>query len=177
MQNFDPGRIDRERLIYVATVVRPHGLLGTLKVKVESDNPLRFAPQSRLLLVQGERITPVEVESFSDQNRFGLLKLKEVISVEQAEALKHAELAVMDDELKLLPPGEYYTFQIIGLKVISEQGQELGQIIQVEEYPAGDIYLVQSGTGKFYVPAKGPVILKIDLEQGRMVIRDLEGLR
>ena len=177
MQNFDPGRIDRERLIYVATVVRPHGLLGTLKVKVESNNPLRFAPQSRLLLVQGERITPVEVESFSDQDRFGLLKLKEIISIEQAEALKNAELAVMDDELKPLPPGEYYTFQIIGLKVVSEQGRELGQIIQVEEYPAGDIYLVQSDSEKFYIPAKGPVILNIDLEQGRMVIRDLEGLR
>ena len=177
MQNIDPGRIDRERLIYVATVVRPHGLLGTLKVKVESNNPLRFAPQSRLLLVQGERITPVEVESFSDQDRFGLLKLKEIISIEQAEALKNAELAVMDDELKPLPPGEFYTFQIIGLKVVSEQGRELGQIIQVEEYPAGDIYLVQSDSEKFYVPAKGPVILNIDLEQGRMVIRDLEGLR
>jgi len=177
MQNFDPGRIDRERLIYVATVVRPHGLLGTLKVKVESNNPLRFAPQSRLLLVQDGDITPVEVESFSDQDRFGLLKLKEVISIEQAEALKNAELAVMDDELKPLPPGEYYTFQIIGLKVVSEQGRELGRIVQVEEYPAGDIYLVQSDSEKFYVPAKGPVILNIDLEQGRMVIRDLEGLR
>lgn len=177
MQNFDPGLIDRERLIYVATVVRPHGLLGTLKVKVESDNPARFAPQSRLLLVQGERITQVEVESFSPQNLYGLLKLKEVTSVEQAEALKGAELAVQDEELKPLPPGQYYTFQIIGLKVVSEQGQELGQITQVEEYPAGDIYLVQSERGKFYVPAKGPVIKSIDLERGLVVIHDLEGLR
>ena len=177
MQNFDPGLIDRERLIYVATVVRPHGLIGTLKVKVDSDNPLRFAPQSRLLLVQGESITPVEVESFSPQDRFGLLKLKEVASVEQAEVLKNADLAILDEELRPLPPGEYYTFQIIGLKVVSEQGQALGQIIQVEEFPAGDIYLVQSDREKFYVPSKGPVILKIDLEQGRMVIRDLEGLR
>lgn len=177
MQNFDPGRIDRERLIYVATVVRPHGLLGTLKVKVESDNPLRFAPQSRLLLVQGADITPVEVESFSPQDRFGLLKLREVISVEQAEALKGAELAVPDDELKPLPPGQYYTFQLVGIKVVSEQGQELGRIIQVEEFPAGDIYLVQSEREKFYVPARGPVIKSIDLERGLMVIQDMEGLR
>jgi 16S rRNA processing protein RimM len=177
MQNFDPGRIDRESLIYVATVVRPHGLLGTLKVKVESDNPSRFAPQSRLLLVQGGEVTPVEVESFSPQDRFGLLKLKQVQSIEQAEVLKGAELAVPDHDLKPLPPGEYYTFQIIGLKVFSEQGLKLGQIVQVEEYPAGDIYLVQSETEKFYVPAKGPVIQSIDLELGRMVIRDLEGLR
>lgn len=177
MQNFDPGRIDRERLVYVATVVRPHGLIGTLKVKVDSDNPLRFAPQSRLLLVQAGDITPVEVESFSPQDRFGLLKLKEVVSVEQAEELKGAELAILDEELRPLPPGQYYTFQIIGLKVVSEQGQELGQISQVEEYPAGDIYLVQSDREKFYVPSRGPVIVKIDLEQGRMVIRDLEGLR
>ena len=177
MQNFDPGRIDRERLVYVAAVVRPHGLMGTLKVKVDSDNPSRFAPQSRLLLVQGDRITPVEVESFSPQNLYGLLKLKEVISVEQAEALKGAELAIPDEELRPLPPGQYYTFQIIGLKVVSEQGQELGRITQVEEYPAGDIYLVRSEREKFYVPAKGPVIVKIDLEQGQMVIRDLEGLR
>ena len=177
MQNFDPGRIDRERLVYVATVVRPHGLIGTLKVKVDTDNPSRFAPQSRLLLVQAGDITPVVVESFSPQDRFGLLKLNEVVSVEQAEALKGAELAIMDEELRPLPPGQYYTFQIIGLKVVSEQGQELGQITQVEEYPAGDIYLVQSDREKFYVPAKGPVIQSIDLKEGRMVIRDLEGLR
>jgi len=161
----------------VATVVRPHGLDGTLKVKVESDNPDRFRAGSRLLINGPGPAASAAVERFVPQGRFGLLKLEGIDSVEQALALRNADLAVGEQELRPLPSGDYYTFQLLGLKVTSLEGLELGRVVQIETLPAGDIYLVQGPEGNFYVPARGDIIRQVDLERGTMVIDDQEGLR
>jgi 16S rRNA processing protein RimM len=166
-----------EDLVIVALITKPHGLKGALKVKLESDNPDRFAPGSQLLLVQKEGTRPMTVESFTPQNRYGLLKLAGIDTVEQAGGLRDAELAVRQSELASLGTGEYYTFQILGLKVISTEGEELGKVVRIEEYPAGDIYLVDGPQGKFYIPARGEIIVSIDLKKGAIIINDLEGLR
>lgn len=169
--------IDRDDLIFVATVVKPHGLKGILKVKVESDNPKRFLPGEVLLLVLSNRMLEVTIEHFVPQNQYGLLKLEEIDSMEQADPWREAGLAVPSSKLIPLESGNYYTFQLLGLSVISEQGEELGLLSQIEEYPAGDIYLVKGSRGQFYIPAKGDIIQSIDLERKVITIKDMEGLR
>ena len=49
---------------------------------------------------------------------------------------------------------------------------QVSEVVRVEEYPAGDIYLVRSPQGDFYVPARGPVIKSIDLEKGAIANPD-----
>jgi 16S rRNA processing protein RimM len=166
-----------EDLVTVALITRPHGLKGALKIKLESDNPGRFKVGNRLLLVRKGQAAPVTIESFVPQNQYGLLKLAGIDTVEQAEELRNTDLAVRQSELTGLDPGQYYTFQILGLKVVSAKGEELGEVVRIEEYPAGDIYLVDGPKGKFYVPARGEIIISVDLKKGVIAINDLEGLR
>ncbi len=161
----------------VATVVRSHGIKGQLKVRVETDNPKRFLPGESLLLALEGRIQEVTVEGFVPQNRYGLIKLTEICSLEEADRWRGADLAIPASRLRQLEPGRYYTFQLLGLAVVSPQGQHLGNISQIEETPSGDIYLVKDESGGFYVPARGDIIQRIDLERGVMEIRDVEGLR
>lgn len=161
----------------VATVVRSHGIKGQLKVRVETDNPKRFLPGESLLLTLEGRIQEVTVEGFVPQNRYGIIKLTEVSSLEEADRWRGADLAIPASRLRHLEPGRYYTFQLLGLAVVSPQGQHLGTISQIEETPSGDIYLVKDESGGFYVPARGDIIQRIDLERGVMEIRDVEGLR
>ncbi len=169
--------VSRDDLIFVATVIKPHGLKGILKIKVESDNPKRFLPGEVLLLVLSNRILEVTIEHFVPQNKYGLLKLEEIDNLEQADPWREAGLAVPSSKLMPLESGNYYTFQLLGLSVISEQGEELGLLSQIEEYPAGDIYLVKGSRGQFYIPARGDIIQSIDLERKVITIRDMEGLR
>lgn len=158
-------------------MVRCHGLKGQLKVRVETDNPKRFLPGESLLLAMEGRIQEVTVEGFVPQNRYGILKLAELTTLEEAEKWQGADLAIPASRLQPLEPGRYYTFQLLGLTVVSQQGRTLGILTQIEETPSGDIYLVKDGPGGFYVPARGDIIQRIDLERGVMEIRDVEGLR
>ncbi|MDI6739797.1 MAG: ribosome maturation factor RimM [Candidatus Edwardsbacteria bacterium] len=164
-------------LIIVATVSKPHGLEGALKVWVETHNPDRFRPGRKLLAVVGGKPRTFTVTKFVPQNDWGILTLAEASNCEQAEALRGVDLGVPERELAALPNGSYYTFQIIGLTVRSLSGTDLGKITIVEELPAGDAYVVSDGTRQFRVPAKGDIIREIDLARGLMVIDDLEGLR
>jgi 16S rRNA processing protein RimM len=148
-----------------------------LMIKVESDNPDRFRAGSRLLIAGAAPAVEAAVERFVPQGRFGLLKLEGIDNAEQAQALRGADLAVGERDLRPLPDGGYYTFQILGLTVKSLDGRELGRVMQVEAMPAGDVYLVQGPEGSFYVPARGDIIRQVDLERGTMVIDDREGLR
>lgn len=167
---------DRD-LVTVAKVVRPHGLKGALRIKVETDNPERFRKGARLLVVQRESIGEARVERFIDQGRYGIIKLSGIDSPEQAQGLRGAELAVEADELPALPQGSYYTFQILGMEVRSKAGQVLGRIVEIESMPAGDIYRVEGPLGGFGIPAVGDIILEVDAKGGTMVIDDREGLR
>ena len=164
-------------LIVVATVSKPHGVNGAMKVRVESHNPGRFKPGAKLLAVVAGTARSFTVAKFVPQNDWGILTLAEVSSVEQAEQLRGADLGVRERELGPLPAGCYYTFQIIGLKVVSRTGQELGTVAVVEELPAGDAYVVRGRGAEFRVPAQGGFIQSIDLDRGLMVIDDVEGLR
>ena len=164
-------------LIVVATVSKPHGMAGALKIKVESHNPDRFVPGCKLLAIVAGKTKSYTVAKFVPQNDWGLLTLAEVTSVEQADTLRGVDLGVWERDLKPLPPGCYYTFQIIGLKVVSQAGMELGEVAVVEELPAGDAYVVRGNGTEFRVPANGGFIKSIDLERGLMVIDDVEGLR
>jgi 16S rRNA processing protein RimM len=163
--------------VVVATVVRPHGLDGMVKVKVESDNPERLQAGSRLLIAGPGPAAFTSVERHVPQGQFALLKLKGIDSVEQAQAIRGADLAVAEQELLPLPDGGYYTFQILGLRVQSSEGMDLGTVVQIEVMPAGDVYLVRGPAGSFYIPARGDIIRQVDLEHGTMTIDDREGLR
>lgn len=164
-------------LIVVATVSKPHGLDGALKVRVETHNPGRFRPGRKLLGMVGGKLAAFTVSKFVPQNDWGLLTLVEIASIEQAEAMRGVELGISYTELAPLPGGSYYTFQIIGLAVRSRTGAALGTVVTVEELPAGDAYVVRDGPREFRVPARGDIIREIDLAAGVMVIDDVEGLR
>ena len=170
-------RSEGQDLVYVGTVVCPHGLEGALKIRVESDNPDRFRTGAQLLVVLPGRTVPGTVQKFVPLNRYGILKLSGIDDRDRAEQLRNAELAVPSGEIMALGDGQYYTFQILGLTVVSRSGDVLGKVKVIENMPAGDIYLVSGPFGNFYVPAKGDIIDSIDLGTGQMVINDVEGLR
>jgi 16S rRNA processing protein RimM len=164
-------------LIVVATVSKPHGLDGALKVRIETHNPDRFRPGRKLMGVVGGKPRTFTVAKFVPQNDWGLLTLAEIAGIDQAETMRGVDLGISETELVPLPAGSYYTFQIIGLAVRSGTGGALGTVAAVEELPAGDAYVVRDGGREFRVPARGDIIKEIDLARGVMVIDDVEGLR
>lgn len=66
--------------------------------------------------------------------------------------------------------------EILGLQVITEDGEQLGKIVDVYLLPANDVYVVQRGDEEILLPAIEDVIKKVDLDHGSLTVARIEGL-
>ncbi|GAB4566455.1 MAG: ribosome maturation factor RimM [Anaerolineae bacterium] len=142
--------------------------------------PERFKRGVRLYIGdEGAReTTETEVQGFRLHKGYGLLKLSTVPDRNTAETLRGQWLFVAREDAMPLGPDEYYVHQIIGLEVW--EGEEyLGQVVEVLETTpeANDVYVVRGPRGELLLPAIRSVILKVDLDAGRMEVAVPPGLR
>lgn len=138
-------------------VGRPHGVDGSFFVEDASEAPERFATGAALL-VDGE---PARI-TVSKRGAGGrpVLKLDRPVP-------RGATLAVRRDELP--EPGEdaYYVFQLVGLAVEEEGGRALGTVTDVDNGPANDSLVLDSG---LLLPLVESCVLDLDLAGGRIVV-------
>ena len=80
------------------------------------------------------------------------------------------------DKLGDLPEGEYYWRDMIGLKVVTEEGRILGVIEAIFPTGSNDVYVCSGGEREVLLPGIADVIRKIDINRGMMVVRLLQGL-
>jgi 16S rRNA processing protein RimM len=160
--------------LVVGLIVAPRGLRGELKVRIESDDPERFSDLQYVFL--GPELARWAVESSRPFGDFVLLMLTGVSDREAAETLRGLTVYVDQDEALPLEEGEYYQFQIKGLSVRTQDGQDLGSVTEVLETGANDVYVVVGSAGELLLPAIRDVILGIDIAAGTMTVRVPEGL-
>jgi 16S rRNA processing protein RimM len=146
-------------LVPVGRVGRPHGLHGAFFVEGPSERDEVFAVGATVL-VDGE---PAKVVS-SQRGSGG----RPVIRLDRAVA-RGAELAVPRDSLPELPAeeGEFYVFQLVGLRVEQEDGRVLGRVREVLQYPANDVLELDSGAS---LPLVEACVRQVDVTGGRIVV-------
>jgi 16S rRNA processing protein RimM len=160
--------------LVIATVLRPHGVRGELKIRVETDFPERFALLSRIYL--GPEYLPFELESFRNLPGYGLLKLKGLDDRTAAEALRGMDVQIPIDEAMPLGPGQYYEHEVLGLEVWSVDGERLGLIEEVLFTGSNPVYVTLAPDREILIPSLPDVVLDVDLEGGRMTVRLPPGL-
>ncbi len=158
----------------IATVLAPWGLKGELKVRIETDFPERFARLTRIYL--GPEHEPFEFEGYRQHSGHGLLKLKGCDTRNAVEGLRGMEVQIPLDEAIPLPPGQYYVYQIEGLTVCTEAGEPLGTVKEVLFTGSNAVYLTHGPRGEVLIPALKDVVLEVDLEAGRIIVRLPPGL-
>jgi 16S rRNA processing protein RimM len=163
----------------VGQIVGAHGLYGELKVEAYSDYPERFAPGKVLFL--GEELEQVTVTTMRPHKTNLLVRLAEVDDRNDAEDVRGLWLYVPEAEAATLEAGEFWIHDIIGLRVVTVDGVEIGKITDVMATGANDVYVVRAnpeinGGRDVLLPAIADVVEQVDLAQKTMVIRLLEGL-
>jgi len=156
----------------VGRILAPWGIRGEVKVEVLTDFPERFAPRKVVYL----NTIPLEIERCRPHKQHMVVKLATIDSIEAAEKLRGQDLTIPSSELYPLPQGRYYTFQLIGLKVVTTERQTLGRITDIMSTASNDVYIVEGKRGEILIPAIEDVVKSIDLEKGKMVIEAIEGL-
>jgi 16S rRNA processing protein RimM len=108
---------------------------------------------------------------------YGLLKLEGVDNRDQADRLRELHVMVAIEDAVPLEAGEYYLYQLIGLSVQTDKGEQLGQISDVLETGANDVYIVNSPQyGEILIPVTEETILEIDFDLGIATVSLPEGL-
>jgi 16S rRNA processing protein RimM len=166
-----------DELILVGFVARAHGLRGEVVVDVYSDAPDRFAAGSALVArapdggTRGTRIA----ESRPFAGRL-LVRFEGVADRDAAEALRDTELLVPRSEVAPLPPGRHYRFELLGLRVRTRAGEELGVVAEVFATGSNDVLVVRGERGEMLLPVLDTVVLEVSEERGEMTVEVPPGL-
>ena len=168
-----PPEPTAEDFVQVGRVLRPFGRRGELLIEELTDVPKRFAP-GRTVFLNRE---PVRVKKSKRVHGGRLIELEGIDSPEAARAVQGATLEVPVSELPKLPEGTFYHYHLIGLRVTSTEGEELGELVEIVATGANDVYVVRGPGGELLLPAIPDVIKKVDVDNGEMTVELVPGLR
>ncbi len=164
-------------MVMVGEVVRPHGLAGVVKVHATTDDPQRFLLLAEVKLERDERLLgEYRVERVQIGKGEVFVKFQGVDDRNQAETLRGAGVMIPREARVPAPVDQYYHFEIIGLPAYSETGEPLGEIVNIETFPAHDVWVIRHGNRERLVPAVKAFIKDVDVQNRRVVIAAIPGL-
>jgi len=163
----------RPGFVAVGVVARPFGIRGELLVDVLADD-LRYLSPGRTVYI-GAR--PWVIEGCRLHQGRAIVKLAGVDDRNQAEGFRALYLEVPEEELAPLEEGEYYYYQLVGLRVRTTAGTDLGRVVRVMATGGGNqVLLVMGPLGEVLVPAVDDFVREVDLERGLILVEEAPGL-
>lgn len=164
-------------LLLVGKVIRPHGLEGTLRIWSFALSEETFL-QARTVFFRNasgnlEEFTVISVKPY---RRILLMNVNGISSVDEAERFRGAEIMIDKETLKCEEEGEYFWYELLGLKVYLDTGEYLGKLFRIIPAPGNDFYVVMKEKKEILIPATWEVVREVDLQSGRMIVSPPEGL-
>lgn len=167
------------RYYTVGKIVNTQGLRGELRVKSTTDFPdERFRVGNELFLFHPSLSAPlpVKVASRRPHKEFELLSFEGYPSINDVEKFKGGELKIPEEALMELEEDEYYIHQLVGCTVLTDEGEELGTIVDVLQPGANDVWVVKGKRGEILLPFIDDCIKEVDVANKRVVCHLMEGL-
>lgn len=157
----------------MGVLVGLHGLRGEVKLRPLTEFPERLRSHKELRLLRPDGCEERRrVLASRDHKGMLLVRLEGIETPEAAEALRGAEVLIGLDEAAPLPEGRFYEHQILGLRVLTPEGEELGRITSIMEGASNDVYVA----GPYLIPATRDAVLRLAPDEGVMVVRSREYL-
>jgi 16S rRNA processing protein RimM len=162
----------REGFLAVGLVRRAHGLHGELRVEAFVPGAPRLQP-GRTIYLRG---LPFRVAGIRPERDTWLVALEGIDMREDADALTGTLIEVPEAEVERDAPDALFLHEIVGLRVELEDGTVLGEVTDVLQPGANDVYVVNGNSGELLIPAISDVVQSIDVDEGRIVVRAIPGL-
>jgi 16S rRNA processing protein RimM len=176
-------------MLRVGVISSTHGIKGEVKVYPTTDDPKRFSHLKRVYLdyckqgikgIKDRKCIELEISNARYFKQFVILKFKGIDDINDVELYKGMDLYVSREDALPLEEGEYYICDLIGLKVIDDKGQEVGELKDVLQTGANDVYVVNTnenfGSRELLLPVIDECILDVDLEKREVKVHIMKGL-
>jgi 16S rRNA processing protein RimM len=159
----------------VGKVRRPHGVAGDVLVEIYTDFPEHLKPMA--VVYAGENHLALTICRQRFHNNGLLLAFTGFTTPEQVSRFRNQILYIAAADASELPEGEYYFHELLGLTVTDDTGKLLGEVSEIIQTGANDVYVVRTGGGhEILLPAIAEVILDIDMQSKSMKVHLLPGL-
>ena len=158
--------------ISVGRVTRTHGLKGELKFFPADRDEIVIKPGQRIQFQENQS----KVESVRGVKSPFIVKFDGINSIEAAKNLAGQEVLVAREDFEILPEGEYYRFEIEGLKAYDNTGRYYGVVEEVIATGSNDVYVVRDEGKEWLIPMIDSVVKTIDLGRGKLIFHCVEGL-
>ncbi|MCC8162883.1 MAG: ribosome maturation factor RimM [Lachnospiraceae bacterium] len=166
-----------EQFLRVGVISSTHGVRGEVKVYPTTDDPARFQQLQKVLLDTRKEYLSLEIDGVRFFKNLVILKFRGYDSIEAVERYKGMDLYVSREDAVPLAENENFIADLIGMEVRTDEGQTLGELSDVLETGANDVYVVKTPEGKeILLPAIRDCILDVNVEEKRMLVHVLEGL-
>jgi 16S rRNA processing protein RimM len=173
--------VEKNGFFLAGKIVGAHGVKGNVRVHSFAESLSVFEKGSSILVISGRGFEKVfKVKWVKPHGRNALLSFAGIDNRNLAQTFIGSELFVKKDRLPKLDDGAYYWFDIIGLDVFTVDENHIGIVESIIPTGSNDVYVVKDarndGVNERLIPAIESVVLKIDLNQKRMVVDLPEGL-
>ena len=169
-----------EDLLQVGAITTTHGVGGAVKVFPTTDDAKRFKKLKHVFMDIGknqQELKELEITQVKFFKNLVILKFKGFDSINDVEGWRGRPLYVTREQAVPCEEGEYFIADLIGLSVVSKEGEALGTITDVLQTGANDVYVVsQPGRTDLLLPAILDCILEVDMENRSMTVHVLPGL-
>lgn len=166
-----------EQLLQVGVITQTHGVHGEVKVFPTTDDPERFLDLEYVFLDTGREKKKLTIQNVKFFKQFVILKFKGINNINDIEKYKRCPLLVDRENAVELEEDEYFIADMIGMDVVTEDGEVFGTLKDVIETGANDVYIINSKKhGEVLIPAIKECILEVNVKEGRMLVHIMEGL-
>lgn len=166
------GSSENDEPVYIALgfLRRAHGIHGEMVMDILTDFPERLRPNRPVFI--GEEHEPHRLGTVRQANKNMLVSIKGFTNPEMAARFRNAYIYVRAETLPELPEDAYYYHELMGINVLDESRNPLGELVEIIETGANDVYVVRNNAGaEQLIPAIADVVLVVDLERQEMIVR------
>jgi len=162
-------------LVVLGRVVRSQGRDGTVKLKLREKGFPGPEPD-KVYIEREDGLAAFAVEAFRRDRSAPFLKLEGIDTLAQADALAGRDVYVAASGFRRLEPDRFYDFEVLGSRVVTRDGAEVGEVAGILETGGPVLLVVRRGDGDVYIPFTEGICVKVDPEAREIVIDPPEGL-
>jgi len=153
--------------LIIGAIVKPQGIKGEVKVKALTDNPQELE-EYKEVYIGGERQKILNIKIVGSEVFY---VIKGIADRNAAELLRGKLIEIDRNEAMPLEEGRYYVIDVIGCKVITDTGKEIGIVKEINSIST-DIYTVISDKGEVRFPFVKDLLIKMDIKNKIMTISE-----
>ncbi len=172
----DPSADVADVRLTVGVIVGSHGIQGELRMSLQTDDPDNLLDVEQVYL--GDSDEPVALDGIRFHGEGALILLAVVETPEEAKALRGTPVRIAGADARPLEPGEHFFYQLIGLKARTPEGEPLGEVVDIIETGAHDVFVIapegsrasRSPVGELLIPHHASYVLDVDPDAGTITV-------